>query len=67
MSMSSNQVPDLDFDEIHNPERCVRCGTISESGEVALVCNVCDDVLCQDCVTETEDSTGLCKAHLEAA
>ena len=46
---------------------CVRCGEFVGSGDAAFFCSRCDDMLCQHCVTEIEDSAGVCERHSEAA
>ena len=57
----------LDYDDGDDEPLCVRCGGFVGSGDAPFCCSRCDDMLCEHCVTEPEDSTGVCARHSEAA
>ena len=55
-----------DYDDGDDAPLCVRCGKFVGGGTANFVCDRCDDMLCEYCVTEAEDSTGICDLHSAA-
>jgi hypothetical protein len=39
-------------------ERCINCGTVSE-----LLCDICDDSICENCSYHTGENEDCCKKH----
>lgn len=42
-------------------EHCINCGTISD-----LLCDVCDDSICENCSYHTGEDEDCCKKHFDS-